>query len=192
MIELKEEDIKIQHLINSPYLEIKKWHTSFLGKEIAKHTSEAEQLKQQILSDHKLAVEVRNATKMAHSLGQAGIEDDIRNGQIVKRLEERIKTLGELSKEDNGTQALIILKLEYDYLQKILFRLTTVGAIYLSVVCVLPMLLSTQNIPFYFGGTSLLILVGVSLDTAAQIESHLLARNYEGFMKQARTRGRRG
>lgn len=78
------------------------------------------------------------------------------------------------------------------YLQTVISRLTLIGAIYLSVICVLPMFLQTQNIPFYFGGTSLLILVGVALDTVAQIESHLLARNYEGFIKSARLRGRRG
>jgi len=77
-----------------------------------------------------------------------------------------------------------------EFLQRVLTRLTVSGSIYLSLVCVLPMLLSSQNIPFYFGGTSLLILVGVSLDTVAQIEAHLLARNYEGFMKAAKVRGR--
>ena len=79
-----------------------------------------------------------------------------------------------------------------EYLQTVISRLTMIGAIYLSVICILPMFLQTQNIPFYFGGTSLLILVGVALDTVAQIESHLLARNYEGFIKSARLRGRRG
>ena len=72
-------------------------------------------------------------------------------------------------------------------------RITFGGAIYLSAVCVLPSLLSTQaNVPFYFGGTSLLILIGVALDTVQQIESHLLTRNYEGFMKDIRIKGRRG
>jgi preprotein translocase subunit SecY len=65
--------------------------------------------------------------------------------------------------------------------------------VYVSAVCVLPTLLIAQfNVPFYFGGTALLIVVGVSLDTVAQIETHLLTRNYEGFLKRGRIRGRRG
>jgi len=79
-----------------------------------------------------------------------------------------------------------------DFLDKILTRLTVVGAIYLSAVCVLPTLLIAQfNIPFFFGGTALLIVVGVGIDTISQIESHLHMRNYEGFMKQGRIKGRR-
>ena len=80
-----------------------------------------------------------------------------------------------------------------DYIDFVLSRITTGGAIYLSLVCVLPSLLSSSaNVPFYFGGTSLLILIGVALDTAQQIESHLLTRNYEGFMQKAKLKGRRG
>ncbi len=79
-----------------------------------------------------------------------------------------------------------------EFIDKILTRLTVVGSIYLSSVCVLPTILVSQfNIPFYFGGTALLIVVGVSIDTIAQIESHLHMRNYEGFMKQGRIKGRR-
>ncbi len=79
-----------------------------------------------------------------------------------------------------------------DFIDKVLTRITVVGAIYLSVVCVLPTILISQfNIPFYFGGTALLIVVGVGIDTVSQIESHLVMRNYEGFMKQGRLRGRR-
>jgi len=79
-----------------------------------------------------------------------------------------------------------------EYLDKVLSRLTFVGAIYLSVVCVLPQLLiSRANVPFYFGGTSLLIVIGVSLDTMSQIESHLISRQYEGLMKKGRIQGRR-
>ena len=79
-----------------------------------------------------------------------------------------------------------------EFIDKVLTRLTVVGAIYLSVVCVLPTILISQfNIPFYFGGTALLIVVGVSIDTIAQIESHLHMKNYEGFMKQGRIKGRR-
>ena len=79
-----------------------------------------------------------------------------------------------------------------EFIDKVLTRLTVVGAIYLSVVCVLPSVLISQfNIPFYFGGTALLIVVGVGIDTISQIESHLHMRNYEGFMKQGRIKGRR-
>jgi preprotein translocase subunit SecY len=80
-----------------------------------------------------------------------------------------------------------------DYLDKVLSRLTLVGAIYLSAVCVLPQILIAQaNVPFYFGGTSLLIVVGVSLDTMSQIESHLISRQYEGLLKTGRIKSRRG
>jgi len=80
-----------------------------------------------------------------------------------------------------------------DYLYKVLSRLTFVGAIYLSIVCVLPTFLIKEfKVPFYFGGTSLLIVVGVALDTISQIESHLLTRSYEGFLRKGRIRGRRG
>ncbi|MDP7552138.1 MAG: preprotein translocase subunit SecY [Nitrospinaceae bacterium] len=80
-----------------------------------------------------------------------------------------------------------------DYIDQILSRITFYGAIYLSLVCILPdYLIKYFNIPFYFGGTSLLIVVGVSLDTMQQIESHLVMRNYDGFMKKGRLKGRRG
>lgn len=79
-----------------------------------------------------------------------------------------------------------------EFIDKVLTRLTVVGAIYLSAVCVLPTLLISQfNIPFFFGGTALLIVVGVGIDTISQIESHLHMRNYEGFMKQGKVKGRR-
>ena len=79
-----------------------------------------------------------------------------------------------------------------EYLDKVLTKLTFVGAIYISAVCVLPsLLISKFNLPFYFGGTALLIAVGVGMDTVAQIESHLITRSYEGFMKGVRIRGRR-
>ncbi len=79
-----------------------------------------------------------------------------------------------------------------EFVDKVLTRLTVVGAIYLSAVCVLPtLLISKFNIPFYFGGTALLIVVGVAIDTISQIESHLVMRNYEGFMKAGKIKGRR-
>jgi preprotein translocase subunit SecY len=79
-----------------------------------------------------------------------------------------------------------------EYLDKVLSRLTFIGAIYLSVVCVLPILLTSKaNVPFYFGGTSLLIVIGVSLDTMSQIESHLISRQYDGLLKSGRIQGRR-
>jgi preprotein translocase subunit SecY len=80
-----------------------------------------------------------------------------------------------------------------DYLDYVLTRLTVVGAAYLSVVCLLPeILISQYAVPFYFGGTSLLIVVTVTMDTVAQIHSHLLAHQYEGLIKKAKLRGRRG
>jgi preprotein translocase subunit SecY len=80
-----------------------------------------------------------------------------------------------------------------DYIDMVLSRLTFGGAMYVSLVCVIPTLFVARfNVPFYFGGTALLIVVGVALDTAQQIESHLLAREYEGFMKSGRIKGRRG
>ncbi len=79
-----------------------------------------------------------------------------------------------------------------EFIDKVLTRLTVVGAIYLSAVCVMPTLLINKfNVPFYFGGTALLIVVGVAIDTISQIESHLVMRNYEGFLKSGRIRGRR-
>ncbi len=80
-----------------------------------------------------------------------------------------------------------------DYLDIVLSRLTFVGAVYISLVCVLPTLLISQlNVPFFFGGTSLLIVVGVGMDTASQIEAHLISRSYEGFMKGVTLKGRHG
>ena len=79
-----------------------------------------------------------------------------------------------------------------DYIKRVLDRLTVGGAIYLSVICIIPtLLIDKMNTPFYFGGTSLLILVGVSLDTAQQIQSHLLTAKYEGFVKGVRVKSRR-
>jgi preprotein translocase subunit SecY len=80
-----------------------------------------------------------------------------------------------------------------DYLDYVLTRLTVLGAAYLAAVCVLPQILIAEySVPFYFGGTSLLIVVSVTMDTVAQIHSHLLAHQYEGLIKKARLRGRRG
>ena len=79
------------------------------------------------------------------------------------------------------------------YLDTVLGRLTFAGAVYVSVVCVLPTILISQlSVPFFFGGTSLLIVVGVGMDTASQIEAHLISRSYEGFMKGVTLKGRRG
>ncbi len=80
-----------------------------------------------------------------------------------------------------------------DYLDYVLTRLTAVGALYLAAVCLMPeFLLAEFSLPFYFGGTSLLIVVVVTMDTVAQIQSHLLAHQYEGLIKKAKLRGRRG
>jgi len=79
-----------------------------------------------------------------------------------------------------------------EYIDRVLTRITLPGAIALGLIAVLPdALLSALNMPFRFGGTSILIVVGVALDTLAQIESHLLMRHYEGFVKKGRIRGRR-
>jgi preprotein translocase subunit SecY len=78
------------------------------------------------------------------------------------------------------------------YIDKVLTRITFGGAIYVSVVCVLPSILMQRfNAPFYFGGTSLLIVVEVALDTLTQIESHMIQRHYEGFIRTGRIKGRR-
>jgi preprotein translocase subunit SecY len=80
-----------------------------------------------------------------------------------------------------------------DYIDRVLTRITLGGAVYVSLVCVLPTILIRQlNVPFYFGGTALLIVVGVAIDTIAQIESHMLTRHYEGFLKKGSVRGRGG
>ena len=79
------------------------------------------------------------------------------------------------------------------YIDRVLSRITMFGAIYVSVICVLPTLLIERfNVPFYFGGTALLIVVGVALDTVAQMQTHLLTRNYEGFMGRGRIKSPRG
>jgi len=78
-----------------------------------------------------------------------------------------------------------------EYIDYVLTRITTVGAIYLVAVCLLPeMLITATGVPFYFGGTSLLIVVSVSLDTVSQVQGHLLAHQYEGLVKKSRLRGR--
>jgi preprotein translocase subunit SecY len=78
------------------------------------------------------------------------------------------------------------------YLDKVLSRLTVVGAAYLAAVCLLPeILISRFSVPFYFGGTSLLIVVTVTLDTVSQVQSHLLAHQYEGLIKKSKLKGRR-
>ena len=80
-----------------------------------------------------------------------------------------------------------------EYIDRILSRITLGGALYVSLVCVLPTILIRRfNVPFYFGGTALLIVVGVALDTMSQIETHMLTRSYQGFMRKGRLRGRRG
>ncbi|MGE0418746.1 MAG: preprotein translocase subunit SecY [Acetobacteraceae bacterium] len=79
-----------------------------------------------------------------------------------------------------------------DYFDRILTRLTTVGGIYLVIICLLPeILISQYGLPFYFGGTSILIVVSVTMDTVTQIQSHLLAHQYEGLIRKARVKGRR-
>jgi preprotein translocase subunit SecY len=77
-----------------------------------------------------------------------------------------------------------------EYIDFVLTRITVVGAAYLALVCVLPEILVSQlAVPFYFGGTSLLIVVSVTMDTVAQVQSHLIAQQYEGLIKRAKLRG---
>ncbi len=79
-----------------------------------------------------------------------------------------------------------------EYIDRVLTRITLGGAVYVSAVCVLPtILIQRLNVPFYFGGTALMIVVGVALDTIAQMETHMLTRSYQGFMRGGRLRGRR-
>ncbi len=79
-----------------------------------------------------------------------------------------------------------------DYLDHILTRLTLGGAVYVAAICVLPTILISQfNVPFFFGGTALLIVVGVAIDTVSQMQSHLIQRSYDGFLKKGKLRGRR-
>jgi preprotein translocase subunit SecY len=80
-----------------------------------------------------------------------------------------------------------------EYIDRVLVRITLPGALYIAAVCVLPTILlaNVQGVSFYLGGTALLIVVGVGLDTIAAIETHLITRSYEGFMKKGRIRGRR-
>ena len=80
-----------------------------------------------------------------------------------------------------------------EHIDRILTRITLVGALYMSAVCVLPTFLALRaGVPFFFGGTALLIVVGVGLDTISQIEAHLVSRQYEGFVQGTRIRGRLG
>jgi preprotein translocase subunit SecY len=77
-----------------------------------------------------------------------------------------------------------------EYIEYVLVRITAVGAIYLALVCVLPeMMIAYWAVPFYFGGTSLMIAVSVTMDTVAQVQSHLIAQQYEGLIKKAKLRG---
>ena len=79
-----------------------------------------------------------------------------------------------------------------DYLDEVLTRLTAVGALYLAIVCLIPeILISYASVPFYFGGTSLLIVVSVTMDTVAQVQGYLLAHQYEGLIRKSKLRGRR-
>lgn len=80
-----------------------------------------------------------------------------------------------------------------EYIQKVMNRVTAVGAAYLAAICVLPNLLQSEfAVPFIFGGTALLIVVGVAMDTVGQVEAHLVAHNYDSFIQGARLRGRTG
>ena len=80
-----------------------------------------------------------------------------------------------------------------EYIDYVLTRITVVGAAYLAVICIIPeILIKEYSVPFYLGGTSLLIVVSVTMDTVTQIHGHLLAHQYEGLIKKSRLRGRKG
>jgi preprotein translocase subunit SecY len=77
------------------------------------------------------------------------------------------------------------------YIDRVLSRITLWGAMYISAICVLPMILISQfNVPFYFGGTAILIVVGVGMDTMSQVQSHLISSHYDGLMQKAKIKGR--
>jgi preprotein translocase subunit SecY len=79
-----------------------------------------------------------------------------------------------------------------EYIDYVLSRITVVGAIYLAAVCLVPeILISYASVPFYLGGTSLLIVVSVTMDTVAQVQGYLLAHQYEGLIRKSKLRGRR-
>jgi len=79
-----------------------------------------------------------------------------------------------------------------EYIDYVLTRITVLGAAYLVIVCLLPeFLISATHVPFYFGGTSLLIVVNVTMDTVSQIQGHLLAHQYEGLVKRSKLKGKR-
>ncbi|MEO1121781.1 MAG: preprotein translocase subunit SecY, partial [Pseudomonadota bacterium] len=79
-----------------------------------------------------------------------------------------------------------------EYLDYVLTRLTVIGAAYLAFVCVLPEILTGNlSIPYYLGGTSILIIVSVTMDTISQVQSHLLAHQYEGLIQKSKLRGRK-
>ena len=79
-----------------------------------------------------------------------------------------------------------------EYIDYVLTRITVIGAAYLAIVCLIPeILISYAAVPFYFGGTSLLIVVSVTMDTVAQVQGYLLAHQYEGLIKRSKLRGRR-
>ena len=79
-----------------------------------------------------------------------------------------------------------------EYIDYVLSRITVLGAIYLAIVCLIPeILISYASVPFYFGGTSLLIVVSVTMDTVAQVQGYLLAHQYEGLIRKSKLRGRR-
>ena len=79
-----------------------------------------------------------------------------------------------------------------EYIDYVLSRITVIGAAYLAIVCLFPeILISYAAVPFYFGGTSLLIVVSVTMDTVAQVQGYLLAHQYEGLIKRSKLRGRR-
>ncbi len=147
----------------------------------------------QISTGDMLREERRQGTDLGKKAGEymdkgALVPDEVLIALIAKRLEQKDAQGGFIPGIRPG-------KRTAEYIDRVLSRITFGGAVYVSAVCVLPQLLqSKMSVPFYFGGTGLLIVVGVALDTVQQIESHLITRHYEGFTgpKGPRIRGRSG
>ena len=144
----------------------------------------------QISTGDMLRAEVAAGTPIgreAKAVMEAGqlVSDDILVRMLASRLDKPDAKNGFIPGIRPGTATA-------QYFDRILTRLTTVGGIYLVAICLLPQVLITDyGLPFYFGGTSILIVVSVTMDTVTQIQSHLLAHQYEGLIRKSRAKGRR-
>ena len=112
--------------------------------------------------------------------------------EIVCLLEGLLQRIPELQRK-SGRLHNQLGKQTSEYIDTILTKITLGGAVYMSIVCIIPtLLIARYNVPFYFGGTALLIVVAVALDTVSQMQTYLIEQQYDGFMaKGPRVRGRR-